>query len=174
MIVTDWHEVMRQLWSALKSFLTFAQQQEHNLINERFKIPRLKPLLPKDKKPVAAAVKEKHPKAVPPALKVATPKPNQVAVKNNRKAERKVERKVEFEDDAVRVCISDLARHYKIKTTLSPCAPDCKYVHYDKLPATLSTTSVLSAVEKLTTKLGFTDSQVQQFDKRIRADPKFK
>ena len=44
MIVTDWHDVMRQLWLALKSFLTFAQQQEHNLINEKFKIPRLKPL----------------------------------------------------------------------------------------------------------------------------------
>jgi hypothetical protein len=32
----------------------------------------------------------------------------------------------------------------------------------------------LSAVDKLTTKLGFTDSQIQQFDKRIRADSKFK
>ena len=58
MVVTDWHEVIRLLWSALKSFLTFAQQQEHNLISEKFKVPRLKPLLPKDKKPVANAVKE--------------------------------------------------------------------------------------------------------------------
>jgi hypothetical protein len=133
-------------------------------------IPRLKPLLPKDKKPVAAAVKEKYPKAAPPALKVATPKTKPAAVKGNHK----VERKVEFEEDAVRICINDMAQHYKIRTTLSPCAPDCKYVHYNKLPATLSTASVLSAVDKLTTKLGFTASQVQQFDKRIRADPKFK
>ena len=56
MVVTDWHEVIQMLWAALKSFLTFAQQQEHNLINDKLKIPRLKPLLPKDKKPVAAAV----------------------------------------------------------------------------------------------------------------------
>ena len=48
MVVTDWHEVIRLLWTALKSFLTLAQQQEHNLINDKFKIPRLKPLLPKD------------------------------------------------------------------------------------------------------------------------------
>ena len=165
MVVTDWHEVIRLLWAALKSFLTFAQQQEHNLINDKFKIPRLKPLLPKDKKPVAAAVKEKYPKAAPPALKVATPKTKPAAVKGNRK----VERKVEFEEDAVRICINDMARHYKIATTLS-----LKYVHYNKLPATLSAASVLSTVDKLTTTLGFSASQVQQFDKRIRADPKFK
>ena len=69
----------------------------------------MKPLLPKDKKPVAAAVKEKNPKAVPPALKVATPKTKTAAVKRNRK----VERKVEFEEETVRICISDLAQHYK-------------------------------------------------------------
>jgi hypothetical protein len=113
MVVTDWHEVIRLLWAALKSFLTFAQQQEHNLINDKFKIPRLKPLLPKDKKPVAAAVKEKYPKAAPPALKVATPKTKPAAVKGSRK----VERKVEFEEDAVRICINDMARHYKITTS---------------------------------------------------------
>jgi hypothetical protein len=99
-----------------------------------------------------------------------TPKAKPAAVKGNRK----VERKVEFEDDAVPICINDMAQYYKIRTTLSPCAPDCKYVHYNKLPVTLSTASVLSAVDKLTTKLGFTTSQVQQFDKRIRADLKFK
>ena len=110
----------------------------------------MKPLLPKDKKPVAAAVKEKYPKAAPPALKVATPKqPKPAAVKGNRK----VERKVEFEEDMVRFCINDLAQHYKIQTALSPCAPECKYVHYNKLPATVSAASVLSAVDRLTTKL---------------------
>ena len=170
MVVTDWHEVIRLLWSALKSFLTFAQQQEHNLISEKFKVPRLKPLLPKDKKPVTTAVKEKYPKVAPPALKVATPKVKPAAVKGMRK----VERKVQFEDDAVRICINDMAKQYKIVTTLTPCAPDCKYVHYNKLPANLSTASVLSAVDKVTTKLGFTASQVQQSDKKIRTDPKFK
>ena len=114
MVVTDWHEVIQLLWASLISFLTFAQQQEHNLINDKFKIPRLKPLLPKDKKPVAAAVKEKHPKAAPTALKVPTPKTKPAAVKG--KVERKVERKVEFEEDAVRICINDMARHYKITT----------------------------------------------------------
>ena len=130
---------------------------------EKFKIPRLKPLLPKNKKPVAA-VKEKYPKAAPLALKEGTPKTKPATVKGNRK----VERKVEFEDDAVRICINDMAKHYKIVTTLTPCAPDFKYVHYNKLPATLSTASVLSAVDKITTKLGFTAHQVQQFDKKIK------
>lgn len=59
MVVTDWHGVIR----------LFAQEQEHNLINDKFKIPRLKPWLPKDKKPVLAAVKEKHPKVSPPSVK---------------------------------------------------------------------------------------------------------
>ena len=65
MVVTDWHEVIRLLWSALKSFLIFAQQHEHNLINDKFKIPRLKPLLPKDKKPAVAAVKKSIQKLLP-------------------------------------------------------------------------------------------------------------
>ena len=170
MVAADWQEVIRLLWAALKTFLTFAQQQEHLLINEKFKVPRLKPLLPKDKKHASTAVKEQYPKVVPPALKTATPKGKSAPVQK----ERKVERKVEFEDDAIRYCVQDMARHYRITTSLTPCAPECKYVHYNKLPANLSTASVLSAIGKITTRLGLTESQMKQFDKNIRADKKFK
>lgn len=47
-------------------------------------------------------------------------------------------------------------------------------MHYDNLPKNLSTAIVLSAVEKIVTKLGLTENQVQQFNKKIRADTKFK
>ena len=175
MVVTDWHEAIKLLWAALKSFLTFAQQQEHNLINDKFKVPRLKPWLPKDKKPVAAAVKEKYPKVSPPALKAA-PKEKPPAKPAVVKKGRKVERKVEFEDNVnvMRLCIQDMAKHYKIPTSLTPCQPDCQYVHYNKLPINLSANAVLSTVDKVLTKLGFTEHQLKQFEKSIRADPKFK
>ena len=117
-------------------------------------------------------------------MKLQTPQSKTSPAQQKRKAERKVERKgefdrkverrVEFEEDAIRYCVQDMARHYRISTSLSPCEPDCKYVHYNKLPAKLSTAAVLSAIEKITTKLGLTENQMKQFDKSIRADKKFK
>lgn len=40
MIVDDWQNVIRLLWVALKSHLTFAQQYEFNLLNEKFNSQR--------------------------------------------------------------------------------------------------------------------------------------
>lgn len=71
MTIRDWHNVISLLWIALKSFITFSQQQEFNLVNDKFKVPKMKPLVSKDKKPVAAA-KEKHPKAIICPLQQAT------------------------------------------------------------------------------------------------------
>ena len=160
-------EIIRLLWSALKSFLTFTQQQEHNLISDKFKVARLRPLVPKEKKPAAAAVKEKYRMVVPPALKLTTPKTKSSTVK----VDRKVQRRVEFEDGSLRYCVNE---HFRIFTSLSPCGPDCKYVHYDQLPARLSVTALSSAVNNMATQLGLTNNQVQQFEKRIKADPNFK
>lgn len=126
------------------------------MISDKFKVARLKPLAPKDKKPAAAAIKERHPKVVPPALKIATPKEKRTSAKGGRK----VERKVEFEDDPLRYCVNDMARHYKIVTTLGPCRTECQFVHYDNLPKNLSTAIVLSAVEKIVTKLGLAENQM--------------
>ena len=48
------------LWQSLKSFLSLVQQQEFHLINDKYKIAKMKPLAPKDKKSQAVD-KKKHP-----------------------------------------------------------------------------------------------------------------
>jgi hypothetical protein len=48
------------LWQALKSFLSFPQQHEFTLINDKFKAAKINSLLPKDKK-LPAQEKEKQP-----------------------------------------------------------------------------------------------------------------
>jgi len=42
MVTSDWH-------TTIKSFLTFPLQHEFNIINGKFKVVKMKPLLPKDK-----------------------------------------------------------------------------------------------------------------------------
>jgi len=80
-------------------------------------------------------------------------------------------RKVKF---GVAICISDLAKHYNVKTNLEPCKPDCPYVHYDHLPPNVTSTSVMNKVKKIIGKLNLTDAQSQQFLRKIETDSKFK
>jgi hypothetical protein len=80
-------------------------------------------------------------------------------------------RKVEF---GVAICISDLAKHYNVKTKLEACKPDCPYVHYDQLPPNVTSASVMTKVKKIIGKLNLTDAQSQQFLRRIETDSKFK
>ena len=80
-------------------------------------------------------------------------------------------KKVEF---GVAICISDLAKHYGIKSNLEPCKPDCPYAHYNQLPPTLTTASVLTKVKRIIGKLNLTDGQSQLFLTKIEADSKFK
>ena len=74
----------------------------------------------------------------------------------------------------VAICISDLAKQYKVKTDLEACKPDCPYMHYDQLPPNLTSASVLSKVKKIIGKLNLSDAQSQHFLRKIETDSKFK
>lgn len=87
---------------------------------------------------------------------------------------RKGDKAVAFEDEPVRYCIKDFAKHYNIVTSLRPCKAKCGYVHYNKLPKNIAKSDVLAGVEKLVTKLGLTDAQIQQFRTKIQDDVHFK
>jgi len=80
-------------------------------------------------------------------------------------------RKVEF---GVAICVSDLAKQYKVKTDLEACKSDCPYTHYDQLPSNLTSASVLSKVKRIIAKLNLSDAQSQNFLRKIETDPKFK
>ena len=170
----DWHTVIHELWQALKSFLTFPQQHEFNILNEKFKVVKMKPLLPRDKK-LPAQDKEKHPKALKSALKNATP--DTTVVKSKTKSVSPPRgRKVSIvspSDDSPQYCIKDFAKHYGIATSLKPCRPNCKYVHYSKVPKSTTKANLLTQVDKVVTRLGLTDHQAQQFRSKIQDDSHF-
>ena len=54
-----------------------------------------------------------------------------------------------------------------------PCKTNCSYIHYNQLPKNVKKTNMLSAVTKLGTKLDLTDSQLKQFEKKIKADENY-
>ena len=117
MVTSDWYTTIHYLWHALKSFLTFPLQHEFNIINEKFKVVKMKPLLPKDKKPPVQN-KEKHPIAVKSAMRSSSQSTTcaNVKTKVNRvtpHSGKPVDRVVEFADKAGNYCIKDFARHYK-------------------------------------------------------------
>lgn len=49
MVLEDWHAVIHLLWTALKSFLSFPLQHEFTIINDKFKVAKMKPILPAKK-----------------------------------------------------------------------------------------------------------------------------
>ena len=174
MTVKDWQQVVHALWFALKSFLTFPLQHEFNILNDKFKVVKMKPLLPKDKRP-SAQEKEKHPKALKSALKPASPTTTIAATKSRSKVvtpSRKVSI-VTQDGESAPYCIKDFSKHYGITTSLKNCRANCKYIHYSKVPKSTTKASLLTAVDKLVTKLGLTDSQAQQFRSKIQEDPHF-
>lgn len=182
MMADDWHIVISALWQALKSFLTFPQQHEFNIINDKFKVVKMKPLLPKDKK-LPAQNKEKHPVALKSALRPSSPttkvpstKAATVKFKSKRVSppSKQKDRTVAFVDGPIKYCIKDIARHYNIVTSLKPCKPNCEYVHYSQLPKNTSKADFLSSVDKIVTKLGLTDAQIQTFRSKIQDDNRFK
>ena len=83
-------------------------------------------------------------------------------------------KKVEFAAADINICISDISRYYKVTTTLEKCAADCKYVHYDQLPSTMTKAILAAKVQKLAEKCNLTDSQVKFFISRVNADKKLK
>jgi len=138
MQVNDWHNVVYALWNALKSFLTFPLQHEFNILNDKFKVVKMRPHLPKDKK-LPAIDKEKHPKAIKFALELTSPDATIAIVKSKTKVVSPPRgRKVSIattNDDSAQYYIKDFAKHYNIATSLKPCRPNCRYIHYSKVPA---------------------------------------
>ena len=141
MTVNDWQNVVHALWLALKYFLTFPLQHEFNILNGKFKVVKMRPLLPKDKK-LPAQDKGKHPKALKSVLKPTSPDTTIAVTKSKSKV-------------------------------VTPSQANCKYIHYSKVPKSTTKTSLLTAVDKLVTRLGLTDLQAQQFRSKIQDDPHF-
>ena len=83
-------------------------------------------------------------------------------------------KKVEFAAVDINICISDISRHYKVTTDLEKCAADCKYVHYNQLPSTMTKAILTAKVQKLAKKCNLTESQVKFFVSRVAADKKLK
>lgn len=54
------------------------------------------------------------------------------------------------------------------------CSADCKYMYYNQYPATITKAAVLTKVHQLVEKKGLTDSQTQQFVKKITSDKNLK
>ena len=161
----DWQTVISMLWTAFKAQLTYGVQQEVNMTRARYNQTKCKPIQFKSVKP--AGVLDVPPKGkvagagVQPK-KVKTP-PAKAGVK-----------KVEFAAADINICISDISRYYKVTTTLEKCAADCKYVHYDQLPSTMTKAILAAKVQKLAEKCNLTDSQVKFFISRVNADKKLK
>lgn len=116
---------------------------------------------PKDKKPKGVG-KEKHPKDIKSALKPQQ-ETKAVTTKVTPPHREKKGKVVAFDSDKQSYCISDLAKHYGITTSLRPCTTKCRYTHYDQLPKTLTKAEILPAVQELTTKLGLTLKHFNRF-----------
>jgi len=165
----DWQEVIQFLWLSFKSQLTYAKQYEYTLAMSKYKMVKHRPFTPKAviKEAVVKAVTSVKPKAQAQKKDTVT-----LPAKTIRRADKSP--KVTFVPDDIRLCISDLAKYYKINTSIPACATDCKYLHYDQYSSTASKDSVLTKVQQLGDKLGLTDSQTQQFAKKIKSDRNLK
>lgn len=71
-------------------------------------------------------------------------------------------KKVDFANN-IQICVSDLARHYKMKTELQDCPVDCPYIHYKDLPSNLTTALVLEFAKRFAGKLNMTAGQEKYF-----------
>ena len=137
-------------------------QQEYLLVRSKYSIARVKPFSGK-------VVKENVPPKVLAQAKDKKKDKSPDAVKKG-----PLERKVAFQADDLKICVSDLAKHYKVQTDLEACAVSCPYTHYNKLPAGLTANTVLSKVNPILEKLGLSDGQRKFFINNIKNDSKFK
>ena len=161
----DWQTVIGLLWSALKSQLTYGLQQEVSMTRARYNQVKCKPIQFRTVKP--AGVIDVQPKVKVPAAA------GQPKKKKSPPAKAEV-KKVEFAAADINICISDIARHYRVITDLEKCTADCKYVHYNQLPSTMTKAILTAKVQKLAEKCNLTEGQVKFFLARVAADKKFK
>jgi hypothetical protein len=180
MTKAQWIIVIQQLWLSFKDKLSYSRQQKYIHCRSKYAGVRHRPYSGKVLK-VSSGPSTKSPSPVGsrPTVTVTPTIAKGRKDKSKPKSQKSPPtsrssspassrgRKVEF---GVAICISDLAKHYKIKFNLEPCA----YAHYNQLPSTLNTASVLSKVKRIIGKLNLTDGQSQSFLSEIEADPKFK
>jgi hypothetical protein len=184
----QWLAVIRLLWSSFKDKLSYNRQMEYQRAHSLYPVTRHKPFSGKLVKAtggpatkVIAAAPVTKTSSAPARIAVAVTAISKKRGKDKRTAKSPSSsrssspassrgRKVEF---GVAICISDLARQYNVKTNLEPCKSDCPYMHYDQLPSTLTSASVLSKVKKIIGKLNLADAQSEQFLRKIETDSKF-
>jgi hypothetical protein len=162
MTASDWQIVIGKLWLLLKEKLTFTMQQEFLLVRSKYPVARVKPFSGKAAKEIV------QPKIVAPAKDKKKDKLPDVGKKG------KLDRKVAFQADDLKICVSDLAKYYKVRTDLEACAAGCPYTHYNKLPANLTANTVISKISPILEKLNLSEGQMKFFVNKIKADSKFK
>ena len=130
MTTSDWQIVIGKLWLSFKDKLSFTRQQEFLLVRSKYPVARIKPFNGKVAKDIVP------PKVIASAKDKKKDKSPDVAVKKG-----KLDRKVAFQVEDLKICVSDLAKQYKVRTDLEACAAGCPYTHYDKLSAAKSVLS---------------------------------
>ena len=168
MTKAQWIVVVQQLWLSFKDKLPYNRQQEYLHCRSKYVGVRHKPFSSVGSRPtvtVTPTTSKKNRNKSKPKSKKSSPTSRSSSPNSSRT------KKVEF---GVAICISDLAKHYGIKSNLESCKADCPYAHYNQLPSTLTTASVLSKVKRIIGKLNLTDGQSQLFLSKIEADSKFK
>jgi hypothetical protein len=142
-------------------------QQEFLLVSSKYPVARIKPFSGK-------VVKE----IVPPGVKAPGVKAPEKDKKKGKSPDGvkkgPPERKVAFLVDDLKICVSDLAKHYKVQTDLLACGANCQYTHYKDLPAGLKATTVINKVTPIFEKLGMTEKQKTFFTNKIKYDSNFK
>ena len=156
MTASDWQQVIGLLWIAFKSQLTFGLQQEVNMTRAKYNQAKYKP------------VQYKHVKAAAPIDQ--PPKVKMAAATQPKRARSPPAKKVEFAVADINICISDIARHYKVKTDLELCTADCKYVHYSMLQKTMTKAALVSKVQKLAERCNLAEKTIAYFLAKISAD----
>ena len=159
MTKAQWIVVVQQLWLSFKDKLPYSRQQEYIHCRSKYSGVRHKPYSGKVLN-VSSGPSTKAPSSVG-SRPTVTVTPTITKSKRNKSKPKSQKspptsrssspassrgRKVDF---GVAICISDLAKYYNIKSNLEPCKADCPYAHYNQLPSTLTTASVLSKVKRI-------------------------
>ena len=159
MTKAQWIVVVQRLWLSFKDKLPYNRQQEYIHCRSKYSGVRHKPYSGKVFN-ISSGPSTKAPSSVG-SRPTVTVTPTTSKNKKNKSKSRSQKspptsrssspvssraKKVEF---GVAICISDLAKHYGIKSNLELCKADCPYAHYNQLPSTLTTASVLSKVKRI-------------------------
>ena len=171
MTKAQWLVVIRLLWSSFKEKLSYNRQTEYQHARSLYPAVRHKPYSGKIVPAIVAKAQTVATRVAVAVAPVRTGRGKSSSPSRSPSPSSARGKKVEF---GVAICISDLAKQYKVKTELEACKPDCPYMHYDQLPPNLTSASVISKVKKIIGRLNLSSGQSQYFLRKIEADSKFK